>query len=267
MDEIIQQGAEAVLIKKEVSAVQLPADSRFAPSARNSKSSLRSRAPRYILLKRRVAKGYRLKELDVRIRKLRTRSEARLLEKAGKLICVPKVRKFLDFEIEMEFVDGLKLSESLDEMKNWGEVCFEIGKNIALLHDAGIIHGDLTTSNMIWVSGGDKIEEGARELLSDSRFAPSARNSKSSLRSPARTAMSGKLYFIDFGLGFANGRTEDKAVDLHLIKQALEAKHFLHFEKFFGAMIEGYRGESKNANEVLRRLEKVEKRGRYKAQY
>ena len=40
----------------------------------------------------------------------------------------------------------------------------------------------------------------------------------------------GKVYFIDFGLGFFSNKTEDKAVDLHLLKQALESKHYQIFE-------------------------------------
>ena len=201
--QIIQQGAEAVLIKKN-----------------------------NILLKRRVKKGYRIPEMDEKIRTLRTRSEAKLLEKAGKVVPTPKVLRVneKEKEIDMEFIEGLKLSEKLDEMKNWKEVCEAIGRNIAKLHDADIAHGDLTTSNMIWNDGGRK------------------------------------LYFIDFGLGFSNARIEDKAVDLYLIKEALEAKHFIHFEKFFKAVLEGYKA-SKNCKETLKRLEKVEKRGRYKIQY
>src|SRR3989344_1152539 len=197
-ETIIQQGAEAVLIKRGD-----------------------------LLLKRRVRKGYRLEELDNKIRKAMTKKEGKLLEKAGKLINVPKVINVEEDrkEIDMEFISGKKLSESLDEMKNWEEVCLQIGKNIGKLHDEGIIHGDLTTSNMIYSAG--------------------------------------KLYFIDFGLGYENARVEDKAVDLHLIKQALEAKHFLHFDKFFKAVLKGYE-ISKGFGEVIKRFEKVEKRGRYK---
>src|SRR3990167_4957500 len=112
-EEIIQQGAEAVLIKKGD-----------------------------LLLKRRAAKGYRLKELDEKLRKTRTRKEAKLLEKAGKLINVPRMIKKDDksMEIDMEFIEGKKLSESLDEMENWKEVCEELGKNIGKLHDNEIIH-------------------------------------------------------------------------------------------------------------------------------
>ena len=75
-----------------------------------------------------------------------------------------------------------------------------------------------------------------------------------------------KVYFIDFGLGFESNRIEDKAVDLHLIKQALEAKHFRYFESFFSNVLKGYK-TSKNSSIVLQRLDKVESRGRYKAQF
>lgn len=180
------------------------------------------------LIKRRIKKGYRIEIIDEKLRKLRTRSEAKLLEKAGKLIPTPKVKKVDDktTEIDMEFIDGKKLSEHLDGLKNAEEVCKMIGNQIAKLHDADIIHGDLTTSNMILAKGD-------------------------------------KLYFIDFGLGFNSSKIEDKAVDLHLIKQALEAKHFVHYEKFFNAVLKGYE-HSKNYKETLKRLEAVEKRGRYK---
>lgn len=204
-EQIIQRGAEAVLIKKGD-----------------------------LVLKRRVAKGYRLRELDEKLRKSRTRGEVKLLEKALKLgVAVPAVEKVDDkkMEIEMGFVSGLKLSESLDGMKNWKVVCEEIGKGIAKLHDAGIIHGDLTTSNMIW---------------NDSEK---------------------KIYFIDFGLGFHSNNVEDKAVDLHLIKQALEAKHFGKWEDYFNFVVDGYKKTSLHSAEVLKRFEKVERRGRYKDQY
>lgn len=199
--KVIAQGAEAILIQKGNE-----------------------------LIKRRIKKSYRLPELDEKLRKLRTRNESKLLEKATKIIPTPKIKKVSENskEIEMEFLEGKKLSENLDDLKNWKEVCEQIGKNIAKLHDADIIHGDLTTSNMILVGE--------------------------------------KVCFIDYGLGFANGKIEDKAVDLHLIKQALEAKHFLHWEKFWKVILDGYK-ISKNYKETLKRLEKVEKRGRYKQQF
>ena len=72
-----------------------------------------------------------------------------------------------------------------------------------------------------------------------------------------------KVYFIDFGLAFQSHRAEDKAVDLHLLKQALEAKHFKHWEKLLQWVLKGY-SNSKNYKNVLERVEKVELRGRYR---
>ena len=157
-----------------------------------------------------------------------TKKETNLMKKASKIIPVPEILK-MDLnkkEIDMKFIEGRKLSEHLDNLSNAEEVCRKIGINIAKLHDINIIHGDLTTSNMI--------------LTKDN-----------------------VLYFIDFGLGFESSKIEDKAVDLHLIKQALEAKHFNHFEKFFHEVLEGYKA-SKKFDEVISRLKKVEARGRYK---
>jgi len=182
------------------------------------------------VIKDRVKKGYRIEIIDTRLRRQRTKREARLLEKASKLIPIPKVIKVDEksHKITLEFIPGKKLSQYLDKLKNNQEVCKTIGKQISLLHDAGIIHGDLTTSNMIYHNK--------------------------------------KVYFIDFGLGYESASPEDKAVDLHLIKQALEAKHFKHYEKYWKAIISGYKS-SQHSKVVLHRLEKVEGRGRYKGAY
>ncbi len=189
------------------------------------------------ITKDRIPKSYRLPILDNKIRSSRTKKETKLLIKASKLIPIPKVISSDDKEnIVLEYIKGSKLSSNLDSLPNNIEICTKIGKQIALLHDAGIIHGDLTTSNMILSS--------KRGRVGGKTF-PNA------------------LYFIDFGLGFTSHKIEDKAVDLHLIKQALEAKHFLHYEKFFQAVLEGYKTSS-NYQQTLNRLKVVEKRGRYK---
>ena len=75
-----------------------------------------------------------------------------------------------------------------------------------------------------------------------------------------------KVYFIDFGLGFISKKIEDKAVDLHLLRQALEAKHFKNWKDSFEKVLQGY-STSKNSAAVLEQFKKVEKRGRYKEQY
>ena len=72
-----------------------------------------------------------------------------------------------------------------------------------------------------------------------------------------------KVYFIDFGLGYISHKYEDKAVDIHLLKQALEAKHFQNYKELLKEIFTGY-SKSKDSKIVFERLKAVEKRGRYK---
>ena len=189
------------------------------------------------ITKDRIPKTYRLKELDDKIRKRRTKSETKLLEKASKIINSPSPIITAPIggaggntQIQMPFISGKKLSEHLDSfpITKQKQICKKIGESIAKLHNEGIIHGDLTTSNMI---------------LQDN-----------------------KVFFIDFGLGFISHKYEDKAVDLHLLKQALEAKHFKHWEALVKEVLNSYtKGRvGRDAKIVLERLNAVEKRGRYK---
>ena len=185
------------------------------------------------IIKKRIKKSYRISEIDEKLRKLRTRQEARLLEKVSSVIRVPKVIKVNEKEKEviMQFIEGKKLAEHLNSfpLEKQKLVLKNIGEEVAKFHDIDIIHGDLTTSNMIL----------AKECGKD------------------------VVYFIDFGLGFKSSRQEDKAVDIHLLKQALEAKHYQHHEILFKEFLEGYKS-SKNSQLVLKQLKKVEARGRYK---
>ncbi|MBW3023134.1 Kae1-associated serine/threonine protein kinase, partial [Candidatus Woesearchaeota archaeon] len=72
-----------------------------------------------------------------------------------------------------------------------------------------------------------------------------------------------EIHFIDFGLGFFSEKAEDKAVDLHLIRQALESKHHKIWKQCFGHVLEGYKEYDKH-KEVFDRLKIVESRGRNK---
>jgi TP53 regulating kinase-like protein len=181
------------------------------------------------IIKHRIPKSYRLKELDEKIRKRRTKSEGKLLKKASEIISIPKILNVSEKEktIEMEFIDGLKLSSTLDDFdfSKQKEICKSIGESVAKIHDNEIIHGDLTTSNMIFKNG--------------------------------------EIFFIDFGLGYISSKLEDKAVDLHVLKQALEAKHFKNWKALFEQVQKGY-NLSKESEKVFERLKAVEKRGRYK---
>ena len=180
-----------------------------------------------IVIKDRIKKGYRLNEIDEKLRKFRTRRETKILEKLHAIdFPIPKLilsddKKML---IKMEFLKGKKLRDVLNK-NNCAKLCKQLGRKIAILHDNSIIHGDLTTSNMI---------------------------------------LNKEIYFIDFGLSFFSEKVEDKAVDLHLLRQALESKHYEIFENAFKSVLSGYKIKNPNYNLVIKRLEKVESRGRYK---
>ncbi len=177
------------------------------------------------ILKDRISKGYRLKELDEKLRRGRTKREARLLEKVGGIegVNVPGVLNSGKFDMIIDFIDGDKLSEKLDSYSSGVQekIFKEIGEQIKKLHCADIIHGDLTTSNIIYFNG--------------------------------------DIFLIDFGLGFVSSRLEDKAVDIHLLKQALEAKHFKNWKGLFEVFLKSY-----DSWDVIEQMKKVEARGRYK---
>jgi Kae1-associated kinase Bud32 len=175
--------------------------------------------------KTRSKKSYRVSSLDSSLRKSRTKREIKILEKLQDHIPVPRILSSDDtFSFTMEFVAGKPLKDVLTT-KTYKNYCSQLGESIAIMHDLDIIHGDLTTSNVI------------------------VRNDECVL--------------IDFGLSFVSQKIEDKAVDLHLLRRALESKHPEIWEKSFSVVLEAYK-KSKNATAVLKRLEAVEERGRNK---
>ena len=201
-----------------------------------------------LVAKERIPKGYRHKQLDEQIRKRRTKSEAKILTKALALnINVPQVLNTDKHSIHLQFIEGDRLSETLNSYpkKKQFKIMQQIGEQVALLHKNNIIHGDLTTSNTILHS---------LPTSSEANFKRSELQAK-------RTSSEAnyQVYLIDFGLGFISTKIEDKAVDLHLIKQALEAKHFQNHKDLFKQFLKTYKDK-----EVIKRLEIVEKRGRYK---
>ncbi len=187
------------------------------------------------ITKKRIQKGYRIKELDEEIRKHRTRAEAKNLAKISTIVNVPKIIRVDEDEaiIEMEFIDGQRLSECLEKLKKeeLKKIASLLGKDIAKLHDHNIIHGDLTTSNFIL-------------------------NNQN------------QIVFIDLGLSFHSTKIEDKAVDLHVLREALESKHYTIWEEFFEHVKKSYFdyewSAKDNGKEILKRLKDVELRGRNK---
>jgi Kae1-associated kinase Bud32 len=180
------------------------------------------------LVKERVKKGYRIEEIDNILRKSRTKREARLLSEARRLgVKTPRIFSVNDFKISMEFVEGKRLKEFLNEVdeKNKKEVAEKVGRSVGILHENGIVHGDLTTSNMI-LKGNE-------------------------------------IYFIDFGLGFFSNRLEDLATDLSVLKEAFKSTHFKYLDLLWKNFLRGYKKTCKKWKRILEVLERIEKRGRY----
>jgi len=98
------------------------------------------------IVKERIKKGYRINELDEKIRRKRTKLEAKIMREVRRIgINVPKIIEESDFSIKMEYIDGKILRNvEIDE-----KIVKEIAKIVAILHQNNIIHGDLTTSNFI----------------------------------------------------------------------------------------------------------------------
>ncbi len=175
------------------------------------------------VIKDRTSKSYRIPEIDIKLRKERTKTEARILHKLLRAkMNVPKVIKVNPEKaiLEIELIPGTKVRDYLDETKDV-HVFKQIAEQTQLMHNVGIVHGDLTTSNMIFNKG--------------------------------------KVYFIDFGLSEHSDRIEDKAVDLHLLKECLRSKHFDIWEACWRIFESHYKNKA-----ILERLEKVERRGRNK---
>lgn len=203
--KIIARGAEAILYREKLDGQET-------------------------LVKERIKKSYRLPQIDSELRLQRTRKEARLLSEARRCgVVTPKVFSVDDkgCKIIMEFVEGKRLKEFLNEASESeaAGVAKKVGAQIGTMHNGGIVHGDLTTSNMI-LSGEN-------------------------------------IYFIDFGLGEPSQRIEDFATDLSVLKEALKSTHFKRMEVLWNSIEKGYKSANTKADLVFKRIEDIEKRGRY----
>ena len=185
-----------------------------------------------VIVKHRISKRYRVPKLDLQLRESRTALEAKLFADA-KVAGVPTPAVYevdrVGMRIVMEFIEGKQVKLVLDRLNpaERRKLCQLIGRQIARLHRAGIVHGDLTTSNMI-------------------------------------LTRQGKVFFVDFGLGEYNPSLEAHGVDLHLLKRALQSIHFRITDEAYRAVLAGYRREfGKGAEEVIERAEEIERRGRY----
>jgi Kae1-associated kinase Bud32 len=181
--------------------------------------------------KRRVSKQYRIEEIDKKLISSRTKEEAKLISESRRQgVSVPTIYDvdLQDGVITMEYINGERIKDILNNLseRKMIKICKMIGESIAKLHNGNIIHGDITTSNMI--------------LFND------------------------RIHFIDFGLGEKNGETESQGVDLHVLMEAIDSTHS-NYSDCFKYVIEGYSKKlNKDASQVLKKIDEIVKRGRYR---
>jgi TP53 regulating kinase-like protein len=184
-----------------------------------------------VIIKARNKKSYRHIGLDKEIRRYRTIHEADIIHKAKEAgVPTPLLYQVntLETTIVMEYVKGIKVRDLIDDLTTdeMKEIFETIGKQAGILHKKGIIHGDLTTSNMI-------------------------KSGK-------------KIIFIDFGLAEISVEREKRGVDLNLMNTMLESTHFKNKEILIASFRRGYlKAMGEEGKEALLRMMEIAKRGRY----
>tara|TARA_B100002003_G_C13949317_1_gene460360 strand:+ start:53 stop:718 length:666 start_codon:yes stop_codon:yes gene_type:complete len=185
------------------------------------------------IFKRRLPKAYRQPNIDAELRRRRTSREASFMAKArGVGVPTPQIY-FVDpgnGEIIMQHLSGIRVKDAIHQSIKEGEeeIWSRLGTLTAKLHDNSIVHGDLTTSNLILT----ETEE---------------------------------LVLFDFGLSFHSDRVEDYAVDVHLLKEALTSAHSTLAEEALELVIKAYsQVMGKRRTEILTsKVQEIERRGRY----
>ncbi len=184
-----------------------------------------------VILKQRVTKGYRLKKINDTLISNRTREETKLMNQARQSgVCVPMIYD-VDLQkglITMSYVKGKRVKDILNNLSEneRKKLCIKIGESIGKLHKNDIIHGDITTSNII--------------------------------------VLNEFIYFIDFGLGEINSEIEAKGVDLHVLMEAIESTHS-KYHNCFEYVLNGYKKtNNKDFNKIISKIDEIVKRGRYR---
>ncbi|KAL1960603.1 hypothetical protein VTO42DRAFT_7182 [Malbranchea cinnamomea] len=257
---LLAQGAEGLLYKSHFLTPDTPAALKIRPS-----------------------KHYRHAILDRRLTKQRILQEARcLLKLTREGVPVPAVLA-ADWEgsadekegrnggawLLMEWIDGIVVRKVVDQWEKWvkgtenkqaegwrdeikqaeEDMCAflrRIGQVVGSLHKAGVIHGDLTTSNL---------------MLRERKPSATAHGTEINAPTPNGLLFDGEIVLIDFGLAGQSVQDEDRAVDLYVLERAFGSSH-PRTENFFEEVLKGYGESYKGAQTVLRRLQDVRMRGR-----
>lgn len=255
------------------------------------------------VIKDRVPKRYRHPQLDHKLTVRRVRDEARMMARALRVGGVDVPALFaVDVEagrLVMEWVEGWTVktvvngslardnlptregspvregslaregtdaaTTSSTEDRCRLALAEDIGRTVARLHDAAIIHGDLTTSNML-VRRRDGEAAGASARGDDggvNDMETPCRGPIVSLDGEWRVACHMYLThaphsctthaihaltsctacpqtLIDFGLSYSSTLVEDKAVDLYVLERALLSTHPRCAARMFDAILDAY---------------------------
>jgi TP53 regulating kinase and related kinases len=212
-------------------------------------------------LKYRPSKPYRHPILDARLTKHRILSEARVLVKCRKEgVPVPGVYAVDEREgwIIVEWVEGevvrVRVNEWLSKRKEAGikegedeemlkGLMGRIGSAVGRMHAIGIVHGDLTTSNLMLRPRRGNAVNGDGSTSAEDKV------------------LDGEIVLIDFGLASQSSAEEDRAVDLYVLERAFGSTH-PRAEGLFSELLNAYGKSFQGANVVLKKLEEVRMRGR-----
>ncbi|XP_011621659.1 EKC/KEOPS complex subunit bud32 isoform X1 [Amborella trichopoda] len=187
------------------------------------------------IIKERFSKKYRHPTLDSKLTLKRLNAEARCMTKARRLgVATPALYAVdpLLHTLTFEYIEGPSVKDVLLDFGLTGvveerinDIAGQIGNAIGKLHDGGLVHGDLTTSNMLLQSS------------------------------------TNNLVLIDFGLSFTSTLSEDKAVDLYVLERALISMHS-SCGNVMDRILVAYRKSSKQWCATLNKLAQVRQRGR-----
>lgn len=252
--QLITQGAEGLLYRTTYLSPSMPCALKYRPP-----------------------KPYRHPILDARLTKQRILAEARILAKCRReavpvpaVYCVDEANGWL----MMEWVDGApvrvgvnawlgsKTEEEVNTAAAAGEgangdrgnadlvdLMRRVGAAVGRLHAAGLVHGDLTTSNMML-----RPAAGRRRRREEDGGSVNGNEGGAGV-------LDGEIIIIDFGLASQSQSEEDRAVDLYVLERAFLSTH-PRAEKLFGEVLNGYGRAFKGARPVLKKLEEVRMRGR-----
>lgn len=188
------------------------------------------------VIKWRFPKPYMPLELDKEFRRIRTATEAKALLRSLAIGINVPTPLYVDPDeglLIMTYIDGNILRDIIDHLDkdNVCSICRAIGVYTAKIHENSIVHGDITTSNII-ISKEDE-----------------------------------EIYIIDFGLANFTKRLEDQAIDIHIFFRSIESAHHVVEDIAKKCFIDGYRSvRGDGTDKVLSTVIHIRKMGRYVAE-